>query len=142
MSKIIAHGIDGRVARWIGDWLGNRMQRVCLTGITSTWRLVLSGVPQGSVLGPLLFLIFINDLDLNLLSTILKFADDSKIFRKAITPADRLQLQLDLDALCKWAEDWQMKFNVSKCKVMHTGPGNTNGSLLYEWTVTEFSNRA
>jgi len=66
----------------------------------------------------------------------------TKIFRKAITPADRLQLQLDLDALCKWAEDWQMKFNVSKCKVMHTGPGNTNGSLLHEWTVTEFSNRA
>jgi len=72
----------------------------------SSWRLVLSGVPQGSVLGPLLFLIFINDLDWNILSTILKFADDSKIFGKAITPADRLQLQLDLDALsCKWAED-------------------------------------
>ena len=96
----------------------------------SSWTLVLSCVPHGSVLGPLLFLIFINDLDFNLLGTILKFADDSKIFGKAITPADRLQLQLDLDALCKWAEDWQMRFNISKCKVMHTGPRNTNCSYF------------
>jgi len=60
----------------------------------------------------------------------LKFADDSKIFGKVITPVDRLQLQQDHDALCKWAQDWQMKFNVSKCKVMHTGPGNTNCSYF------------
>ena len=76
MSKIIAHGIDGQVARWIGDWLGNRMQWVCLSGVISSWRLVLRGVPQGSVLGPLLFLMFIKDLDLNVFSIILKFADD------------------------------------------------------------------
>ena len=132
MSKIIAHGIDGRVARWISDWLGNRMQRVCLSGATSNWILVLSGVPQGSVLGPLLFLIFINDLDLNLVSSILKFADDSKNLWQShhACSADRLQLQLDLDALCKWADDWQMKFNVSKCKVMHTGSSNTNCSYF------------
>jgi len=131
MSKINRMvGIGGRVARWIGDWLGNRMQRVCLSRVMSSWRLVLSGVSQGSVLGPLLFLIFINDLDLNLLGTILKFADDSKIFGKAITRADRLQLQLDLDALCTWAEDRQMKFNISKCKVMHTGLRNTNCSYF------------
>jgi len=58
--------------------------------------------------------------------TILKFADNSKIFGKAITPADKLKLQLDLDALCKCAENWQIKFNVAKCKVMHTGPRNIN----------------
>ena len=69
----------------------------------------------------------------------LKFADDSKIFGKVITPVDRLQLQQDHDALCKWAQDWQMKFNVSKCKVMHTGPGNTNDSYFMNGlnTVTE-----
>jgi len=128
LMKLKAHGIDGQVASWIGDWLANRMQRVCISGATSGWRLVMSGVPQGSVLGPLLFLIFINDLDLGLLNTILKFADDTKIFGKVISPVDRLQLQTDLDTLSKWAELWQMKFNVSKCKVMHTGSRNANYS--------------
>jgi len=130
MLKLKAHGIDGRVINWISNWLENRMQRVCINGTSSGWRVVLSGVPQGSVLGPLLFLIFINDLDLRLLSTILKFADDTKILGKAITPTDRLQLQLDLDELCKWAKDWQMKFNVSKCKVMHTGSSNSNSTYF------------
>jgi len=83
------------------DWLDNRMQRVCINGVLSGWRLVTSGVPQGSVLGPLLFLIFINDLDLGLLGSILKFADDTKIYGKVATPADRLQLQLDLNELCR-----------------------------------------
>jgi len=70
----------------------------------------MSGVPQGSVLGPMLFLIFINDLDLGVLSTILKFADDTKIFLRVMTPADRSQLQKDLGILCEWAENWQMTF--------------------------------
>jgi len=83
------------------DWLDNRMQRICINGVLSGWRLVTSGVPQGSVLGPLLFLIFINDLDLGLLGSILKFADDTKIYGKVATPADRLQLQLDLNELCR-----------------------------------------
>ena len=89
MSKLKAHGIDGRVADWISDWLDNSMQRVCINGALSGWRLVTSGVPQGSVLGPLLFLIFINDLDLELLSSVLKFADDTKIYGKEATPVYR-----------------------------------------------------
>jgi len=114
------------VADWITDWLDNRMQRVCINGVLFGRRLVTSGVPQGSVLGPLLFLIFINDLDLGLLSSILKFADDTKVFGKVATPTERLQLQLDLNELCRWADEWQMKFNVSKCMVMHTGLSNNN----------------
>ena len=83
----------------------------------------LSGVPQGSVLGPILFLIFINDLEVGTTSGILllKFADDTKLFRSVANQADRISLQYDLDTVCEWADRWEMKFNVSKCKVMHYG---------------------
>ena len=77
LAKIKAHGIDGKVAAWISAWLSGRKQRVCIEGIASNWRYVLSGVPQGSVLGPLLFIIFINDLELQIINTVLKFADNT-----------------------------------------------------------------
>ena len=76
----------------------------------------MSGMPQGSVLSPLLFLIFINDLDDDIVSMILKFADDTKIFRKVTSATDRVQLQQDLNRLCDWAEKWQMEFNVENAK--------------------------
>jgi len=79
------------------------MQRVCLDGCSSAWVYVLSGVPQGSVLGPLLFLIFVNDLEYDILSLILKFADDTKVFGRVSNSAQRQLLQDDLDKLCAWA---------------------------------------
>ena len=82
---------------------------------------MLCGLPQGSVLGPLLFLIYINDLDDNITSNVLKFADDTKVFRK---DGDKQHLQNDLDRLVKWSEKWQMLFNFGKCKCLHTGHGN------------------
>ena len=101
------------------NWLKGRRQRVCITGRWSNWITVWSGVPQGSVLGPLLFLIFINDLDEGIRSHILKFAYDTRVFQELRDETDCSTLQSDLDKLLTWAEKWQMDFNVKKCKVMH-----------------------
>ena len=96
--------------------MNNRFQRVCLDGVSSKWAKVLSGVPQGSVLGPLLFLLYINDMDDSIKSSLLKFADDTKVLRKIYSEEDNTQLQKDLDSLVKWSQDWQMTFNTDKCK--------------------------
>ena len=91
---------------------------------------MLSGIPQGSVLGPVLFLVFIDDLEEGVMSGVLQFADDTKIFRRVDSDEDREALQRDLDKLVQWSEVWQMKFNVDKCKVMHMGRGNLGGSYV------------
>ena len=93
-------------------------------GEISDWKDVTSGVPKGSVLGPLLFVIYINDIDIGLLSKISKFANDTKIRNRSDIKAQRYNIQNDLDSLAKSADTWQMTFNASKCKVMHLGHGN------------------
>ena len=127
MLKLESHGITGKVALWIEEWLNNRMQCVGIRGTLSNLVHVLSGVPQGSVLGPLLFLIYINDLDCNIQNWILKFADDTKIFGKITDEMDRVKLQQDLQKLITWSDEWQMMFNVSKCKIMHIGKKDISG---------------
>ena len=126
LKKMHAHGIRGKLLKWVEDWLTNRSQCVVLNGEFSSWIQVLSGVPQGSVLGPLLFLIFINDIDMAVegIDIIKKFADDTKVGHVMETEADRVMMQEALDALCKWATTWGMAFNIKKCKVMHLGPKN------------------
>ena len=90
LKKLEAHGIGGKVGSWIRAWLADRKQRVCVNGKQSGWRKVLSGVPQGSVLGPVLFLIFINDLDqeATVRQIVKKFADDTKIAQCIEKPED------------------------------------------------------
>ena len=88
--KLKAHGIGNGLINWIEKWLIDRRQRVVVDGAISNWKSVLSGVPQGSVLGYILFLIYINHLDDDITSKVLKFADDTKVFRKIKRDADRL----------------------------------------------------
>jgi ribonucleases P/MRP protein subunit RPP40 len=117
-------GIKGNLLNWIGAWLSDRKQRVVINGYVSGWEKVYSGVPQGSVLGPILFTIFINDLDEDIVNRILKFADDTKLIGKAHSQQDIDSIRKDLDKLTLWAEQWQMGFNVDKCKIMHLGSKN------------------
>ncbi|CAM5156358.1 unnamed protein product [Natator depressus] len=111
--------ITGKVLSWTGNWLKDRKQRVGINGQFSEWREINSGVPPGSVQGPVLFNISINDLLKGLNSEVAKFADDTKLLKIVKTQADCKEIQKDLTKLGDWATKWQMKFNVGKCKVMH-----------------------
>ena len=124
MVKLEAYGITGEYKNWIRDFLKNRRQRVVVGKEKSEWEIVKSGIPQGSVLGPLMFVIFINDLPDAVSSTIKIFADDTKIYRKVNNDEDREILQNDINKLQEWAQTWQLHFNASKCKVMHKGYNN------------------
>ena len=126
LKRLTAHGVGGKIKKWIASWLKDRKQRVTVNGKKSGWQKVLSGVPQGSVLGPVLFLIFINDLDNGATENqvVRKFADDTKVSQVIEGPDDAEELQGTLDRLCQWATDWGMAFNVAKCHVMHVGKNN------------------
>ena len=104
--------------------IDDRSLRVVVAGCFSNWGPVASGVPQGSVLGPLLFVIYINDLDENLGGMVSKFTDDTKIGGIMDSEEGYLGLQQDLDQLGQWADEWQMEFNLDKCEVMHFGRSN------------------
>ena len=121
LMKCKAHGLDGNLLHWIESFLTGRKQRVMVKGEPSTWADVISGIPQGSVLGPILFVIFINDLPDAVDSYVKIFADDTKIFTHIKTREDCDNLQSDLDSLSAWSDKWQLRFNVSKCGVMHYG---------------------
>jgi hypothetical protein len=121
-----AKGISGKILRWVKHWLENRTQRVVVGGETSEETSVDSGVPQGTLLGPPLFIIYIDDLDkaARLADMIIKFADDTKGVKEINTDEDRQALQDTLDSLTEWANKLAMAFNVSKCKIMHVGNPN------------------
>ena len=127
LEKCRGLGLDGKVLEWVRVWLEGRKQRVVLNGEASEWADVLSGVPQGSVLGPTLFLIFINDIDRAMdvtSSVLLKFADDTKVARVVESQEQQAELQKTIDRLVEWSGEWQMLFNSDKCHILHLGaPG-------------------
>ncbi|KAF7250038.1 RNA-directed DNA polymerase from mobile element jockey [Varanus komodoensis] len=124
VEKLRSFGIHQSTVRWIRAWLTDRKQRVTTSGESLGWRPVTSRVPQGSVLGPILFNLFINDMEEGVNSLLIKFTDDTKTGAVATTEEQVLQIQKDLDRLWKWAGDNRMAFNVDKCKVLHLGHRN------------------
>ena len=104
--------------KWVENFLCNRTQKVVVSGEESLSVSVTSGAPQGTVLGPLFFLIYINDLPNSVSSSISLFADDSYVYRRIRNTLDYKQLQKDLDNLVKWEKEWSMESNPSKCKML------------------------
>ena len=116
LNKLRAFGITGCLWNWFRSYLTNRQQCVCINDSTSKTLPVLSGVPQGSVLGPLLFIIYVNDLPTTVLNTkLLLFADDAKLYRSIVNSNNMTLLQEDLDLLNNRSINNYLNFNVSKC---------------------------
>ena len=135
LHKLDYYGIRGSTHKWINSWLSGRTQKVVLDGQASDPVPVLSGVPQGSVLGPVLFLIFINDLPDNIRSSVRLFADDCVLYRNIHSIQDCFILQEDLTSLGQWEADWQMKFNVAKCHSMRVTRHQHHKQILFDYSL-------
>lgn len=131
IHKLTMYGLKGNLLKWIEDFLENRYQFVGINGETSSLKPVTSGVPQGSVLGPLLFILYMNDLPDNLQSGVYMFADDTKIYHIHSNHSGSVSnvIQNDLDALQQWSENWLLKFHPEKCKQLHVKKPSVTTSL-------------
>jgi hypothetical protein len=123
LKKLKNFSIDENIMRWITSFLTDRRQRVGVHGSFSQWKPVVSGIPQGSILGPFLFLVYINDIvnTCNTESNMYLYADDTKLSRYIGESQDSLILQKDLDNLNNWIKTWLLKLNIDKCKIMSIG---------------------
>ena len=118
LNKLSFYGIQRPILQWIYSWLTQRKQKVGVDGESSSATIVKSGVPQGTVLGPLMFLVYINDINEFISSSIRLFADDCVVYNTISTPRDAEQLQDDLNHTYAWSEKWQMKLNTDKCVLL------------------------
>ncbi len=135
IHKLKMFGFNGPLLNWFSSYLLGRTQRVVLEGTSSDCLPVHSGVPQGSILGPLLFLLFVNDMPeaLSENTKVALFADDAKIYHKIENRADSLVLQQDLNNLIKWSKCWRLNFNPKKCKYMTIH--NANPTLIFNYNM-------
>ena len=133
LFKLSNYGVDICILSWIEDFLKERKQCVVLEGTKSNNIHVSSGVPQGSVLGPILFLTYINDLPLYVKSNVRLFADDTVMYLAVKSVDDCVQLQQDLHGLEKWESDWNMEFNIAKCNVLRVTRRHT--PLIYNYKI-------
>jgi hypothetical protein len=124
IAKIHSYGIKGKVLQWIRAFLTDRQQTVCVGGTKSESAKVTSGVPQGSVLGPVLFILYVNDMPNSVTSRLIMYADDTKLYRPISSNQDVTLLQQDLDALHEWSSSWLLKFHPGKCKMLRIGTRN------------------
>ena len=131
LHKLSNYGIKGHLHRWIQNFLMTREQRVVVDGVASEPACVDSGVPQGTVLGPLLFLLHINDLPRVVNSKVRLFADDCLLYREIRNARDQHQLQDDLDSLQSWGDNWGMRFNPQKCNIMRISRKKKPFSCFY-----------
>ena len=139
-NKLSFYGIRGNTLGWINSFLSDRQQAVSVNGTHSSWVDVTSGVPQGSVLGPALFLLYINDINDHIKSKIKLFADDSIVYREIWSPEDHNILQQDLDTLAEWSKTWLMHFNVKKCASLSI-TRKRNPKIFQYFLMGEFLNR-
>lgn len=135
LFKLSSLGIPERLLGWIKDYLHMREQRVVVNGASSSPVEVLSGVPQGSVLGPLLFLIFINDMPADLKCTVRLYADDCVLYLPVTCINDAKILQTDLDAVTSWCDKWKMSLNIKKC--YHVKFTNKINKLVTSYRINE-----
>ena len=124
LIKLTNYGINGKIHNWIENFLTNRRQRVVINGFSSQWKDMISGVPQGSVLGPVLFAIFINDMPQAVTNRIKLYADDAKLYSAVRSTEDCLKLQEDLIRLEEWESKWQLRFHPNKCTLMRISKGH------------------
>ena len=111
-----SYGVNARALSWFMSFLSNRRQRVVVNGKCSSWQNVISGTPEGSVISPLLFALFVNDFPLQVRTNCLMFADDIKIYSEISDTNDTGHLQEDLDRLNNWSSTWKLKLDPYKCK--------------------------